>query len=42
MENGDVQHLLDIDIQAVPAYNIVHKRPDGGPFHPRASAMGIS
>ncbi len=27
-------------IAAVPAYNIVHQRPDGRPFHPRGEGNG--
>ena len=29
-----------IKIEAVPAYNIVQKRPDGQPFHPKGSGNG--
>jgi L-ascorbate metabolism protein UlaG (beta-lactamase superfamily) len=35
MENGDVRTLLGIQIEAVPAYNIEHKRSNGEPFHPK-------
>ncbi|MGZ5425161.1 MAG: MBL fold metallo-hydrolase, partial [Candidatus Aminicenantales bacterium] len=34
MANGDTRSVLGLDIKAIPAYNIVHKRPDGAPFHP--------
>jgi L-ascorbate metabolism protein UlaG (beta-lactamase superfamily) len=33
-KNGDVLTVDDLKIEAVPAYNIVNKRPDGEPFHP--------
>lgn len=29
-----------ISVQAVPAYNIINKRPDGTPFHPKGYAVG--
>jgi L-ascorbate metabolism protein UlaG (beta-lactamase superfamily) len=40
MANGDVRTVLDLKIEAVPAYNIVHKRPSGEPFHPRGVGNG--
>jgi len=40
MENGDSQTVLGIKVEAVPAYNIVHKRPDGGVFHPKGEGNG--
>ncbi|HNS05237.1 MAG TPA: MBL fold metallo-hydrolase [Candidatus Saccharicenans sp.] len=40
MKNGDRLNLLGLDIEAVPAYNLVHKRPDGQPFHPRGAGNG--
>ena len=40
MRNGDEQTVAGIPIQAVPAYNLVHKRPDGAPFHPKGSGNG--
>lgn len=40
MKNGDRQMFRDIEIDAVPAYNIVNKRPDGTPFHPRGEGNG--
>jgi L-ascorbate metabolism protein UlaG (beta-lactamase superfamily) len=33
MRNGDSRVVVGIPIQAVPAYNILHKRPNGQPFH---------
>lgn len=40
MENGDTLTLLGIGVQAVPAYNIVHRRDGGQPFHPRGVGNG--
>jgi len=40
MGNGDARTVLGLAIEAVPAYNIVHKRPDGDPFHPKGSGNG--
>ena len=38
MANGDTRTVLGLDIEAVPAYNIVHKRPDGRPVPPQGRA----
>jgi len=40
MKNGDVRTVGPIKIEAVPAYNIVHNRPSGEPFHPRGQGNG--
>jgi L-ascorbate metabolism protein UlaG (beta-lactamase superfamily) len=40
MKNGDTQTVEGIKIDAVPAYNILHKRPDGQPFHPKGEGNG--
>jgi len=40
MRNGDVQTVQGLTIEAVPAYNIVHKRDNGEPFHPRGAGNG--
>ena len=40
MKNGDVQTVDSIKIAAVPAYNLVHKRPSGDPFHPKGRHNG--
>jgi L-ascorbate metabolism protein UlaG (beta-lactamase superfamily) len=40
MKNGDVLTLANIRIEAVPAYNIVHKRESGEPFHPKGRGNG--
>lgn len=40
MENGDVQTVQGLKIEAVPAYNIVHKRLIGGLYHPQGIGNG--
>ena len=40
MKNGDDQTVAGLAITAVPAYNIVSKRPDGQPFHPKGAGNG--
>lgn len=40
MKNGDRQTEIGIPIEAVPAYNIKHKRPEGDPFHPKGVGNG--
>ncbi len=40
MKNGDTQVVKDIEIKAVPAYNIQHKRDNGQPFHPKGMGNG--
>lgn len=40
MANGDVKTIEGIKIEAVPAYNIVHKRPNGQPYHPKGRGNG--
>ncbi len=40
MRNGDRRTLLGLPIEAVPAYNIVHMRSPGQPFHPRGRGNG--
>ncbi len=40
MKNGDAQNFMGIDVLAVPAYNIVHKRDSGEPFHPKGEGNG--
>lgn len=42
MKNGDVLTIMGIRIEAVPAYNLVHKRPDGTFFHPRGTETAMS
>jgi L-ascorbate metabolism protein UlaG (beta-lactamase superfamily) len=40
MKNGDTKKIGGIEIEAVPAYNVVHKRPNGEPFHPKGAGNG--
>lgn len=40
MKNGDVETVEGLKIEAVPAYNLVHKRDDGQPFHPKGVGNG--
>lgn len=40
MKNGDVKRVAGIKIEAVPAYNLVNKRENGQPFHPKGSGNG--
>ncbi len=40
MNNGDVQTVMGIRIEAVPAYNLIHKRDNGHPFHPKGQGNG--
>jgi len=40
MKNGDVKTVEGLKIEAVPAYNIVHKRDTGEPFHPKGIGNG--
>ena len=40
MKNGDTRTVRGITITAVPAYNLVHRRDNGEPFHPRGVGNG--
>jgi L-ascorbate metabolism protein UlaG (beta-lactamase superfamily) len=40
LKNGDRVTAQGIDVSVVPAYNIVHKRDNGVPFHPRGEGNG--
>lgn len=40
MKNGDIQTVLGIKVEAVPAYNLVHKRDNGQFFHPKGIGNG--
>jgi L-ascorbate metabolism protein UlaG (beta-lactamase superfamily) len=40
MKNGDVRTVGELKIEAVPAYNIEHKRSSGEPFHPKGRGNG--
>jgi L-ascorbate metabolism protein UlaG (beta-lactamase superfamily) len=40
MKNADAQTVAGIKVAAVPAYNIVHKRDNGQPYHPKGEGNG--
>jgi len=40
MMNGEVNTWEGLKVEAVPAYNIVHKRDTGQPFHPKGVGNG--
>jgi L-ascorbate metabolism protein UlaG (beta-lactamase superfamily) len=40
MRNGESRDAVGVGIEAIPAYNIVSKRPDGQAFHPKGSGNG--
>jgi L-ascorbate metabolism protein UlaG (beta-lactamase superfamily) len=40
MKNGDVKTIQGLKIEAVPAYNLVHMRSPGNPFHPQGVGNG--
>jgi len=40
MKNGDVRDFSGIKVDAVPAYNLVHNAPAGGPYHPKGEGNG--
>jgi L-ascorbate metabolism protein UlaG (beta-lactamase superfamily) len=40
MRNGDVNVVQGVTIEAVPAYNLIHTRDSGDPFHPCGDGNG--
>lgn len=40
MNNGDQKEVLGFTVEAVPAYNVVHMRQEGVPFHPQGAGNG--
>jgi L-ascorbate metabolism protein UlaG (beta-lactamase superfamily) len=40
LANGERASVAGVTVEAVPAYNLVHKRPDGSPFHPKGEGNG--
>jgi len=40
MRNGDMSVVQGLSIEAVPAYNLIHKRESGDPFHPCGHGNG--
>jgi len=42
LKNGEETTVDGIRIEAVPAYNLVHMRSPGMPYHPKGSGMATS
>ncbi len=40
MRNGDVAEIQGLHVEAIPAYNLVHQRESGDPFHPQGDGNG--
>jgi L-ascorbate metabolism protein UlaG (beta-lactamase superfamily) len=40
MRNGDIKNIAGLLVEAIPAYNLIHKREDGQPFHPKGIGNG--
>ncbi len=40
MKNGDVKTVGGLKIEAIPAYNLVHMRSEGVPYHPKGAGNG--
>ncbi len=40
MKNNDSKTIQGIEVEAVPAYNVVHKRDNGEPFHSKGNGNG--
>jgi len=40
MKNGDVREVQGLKIEAVPAYNVLHERSPGNPYHPKGAGNG--
>ena len=40
MKNGDVTTVGGLQIEAIPAYNLVHMRSQGVPYHPKGAGNG--
>ncbi len=40
MENNTARTVAGVRVEAVPAYNVVHKRDGGDPYHPRGDGNG--
>ncbi len=37
---GERREVQGIPVEAVPAYNVAHHRPNGQPFHPKGAGVG--
>jgi L-ascorbate metabolism protein UlaG (beta-lactamase superfamily) len=40
MKNGEKKNIKGIEVEAIPAYNIVNMRSPGQPFHPKGTGNG--
>jgi L-ascorbate metabolism protein UlaG (beta-lactamase superfamily) len=40
LKNGESTEAMGVSVTAVPAYNLVHKRSNGQPFHPKGEGNG--
>jgi L-ascorbate metabolism protein UlaG (beta-lactamase superfamily) len=40
LHNGETREVDGLTLNAIPAYNIINKRPDGAPFHPKGAGNG--
>jgi L-ascorbate metabolism protein UlaG (beta-lactamase superfamily) len=40
MKNGETRTVKGLTVESVPAYNIISKRDDGQPYHPRGNGNG--
>ena len=40
MKNGDIQNIGGLQIEAIPAYNLVHMRSEGVPYHAKGDGNG--
>lgn len=40
LANGQTRSAAGVSVTAVPAYNLVHRRDDGRPYHPRGEGNG--
>jgi len=40
MANGDRKTVMGVEIEAIPAYNLVHERSPGVPYHARGDSSG--
>ncbi len=40
LANGDRRTVAGIEVTAVPAYNLVHRKENGSPYHPKGEGNG--
>jgi L-ascorbate metabolism protein UlaG (beta-lactamase superfamily) len=40
MRNGETRTIDEVKVEAVAAYNLIHKRPNGEAFHPKGNGNG--